>query len=66
VTPNAALQLLQSASNFCLQAGLQVTAANDDNGTLVLSIPNAHCIQIDGGRHTAFRAGSISIKKEVS
>jgi len=59
LTPAMALTMLESAVSYCQQAGLQVQAANGDNGTLGLFIPNAHYVLTDNGTRAAFRLGAF-------
>ncbi len=55
ITPSQALELLESAVSYCQQAGLQVSAVNDDHGTLTILIPGAFYMLTDNGTHAAFR-----------
>jgi hypothetical protein len=55
LAPQEALQLLESAVSYCQQAGLQVRAANQDDGALAVFIPNAHYVLTDDGARAAFR-----------
>lgn len=55
ITAPEALQLLESAVSYCQQAGLQVRAANQDDGALAVFIPNAHYVLTDDGAQAAFR-----------
>jgi hypothetical protein len=60
ITAQDALDMLASAVSYCQQAGLKVGAANGDNGTLGLFIPNAHYLLTDDGTRAAFRLGAFS------
>jgi hypothetical protein len=60
LTPAMALTMLESAVSYCQAAGLHIQAANGDNGTLGLFIPNAHYILTDNGTRAAFRLGAFS------
>lgn len=59
LSPEMALAMLESAISYCQSAGLKVYAANGDNGTLGLFIPNAHYILTDDGTRAAFRLGAL-------
>ena len=59
LTPAMALTLLESAVSYCQQSGLNIQAANGDNGTLGLFIPNAHYIITDNGTRAFFRLGEL-------
>jgi hypothetical protein len=55
ITAQEALALLESAVSYCQSAGLAVQAANGNNGTLGLFVPNAEYILADNGTHAVFR-----------
>lgn len=55
ITAPEALQLLESAVSYCQAAGLQVNAANNEDGTLALFIPRAQYIVTGDGTRAAFR-----------
>ena len=59
ITPQEALAVLESAITYCKSAGLQVSAANGDNGTLGLFIPNAYSILSYNSTRVAFRLGAM-------
>ena len=59
ITPQEALAVLESTITLCQSAGLQVSAANGDNGTLGLFIPNAYSILGDNSTRVAFRLGAM-------
>jgi hypothetical protein len=44
--------------SYCQLAGLKVAAANGDNGTLAILIPNAH--YISNGTSAEFRLGAVT------
>lgn len=70
ITAQEALSMLESAVSYCQSAGLSVAAANGDNGTLGLFIPNAHyTLRVtDDGTRAAFRlgAGSVSAQSDTA
>jgi hypothetical protein len=59
LTPAMALTMLESAVSYCQQSGLNIQAANGDNGTLGLFIPGAHYVLTDNGTRAAFRLGAF-------
>ena len=59
ITAQEALTLLESAVSYCQLAGLKVQAANGDDNTLGLFIPNTHYILTDNGTRAAFRLGAV-------
>jgi hypothetical protein len=59
IKPPEALTLLEGAITCCRSAGLQVDAANGDNGTLGLFIPNACTILNENSTRVAFRLGAM-------
>jgi len=68
ITAHEALTLLESAVSYCQQAGLQVSAANGNNGTLGLFVSNAHYVLTDNGTHAVFRLGTrgVSAREQVT
>jgi Resolvase, N terminal domain len=66
ITPQEALILLEDATHYCQSAGLQVSAANGDNGTLGLFIPNAYCIPSNNNTRMAFRVGAMPPAANIS
>jgi hypothetical protein len=64
ITAQEALTLLESAVSYCQLAGLKVQAANGENDTLTLFIPNAHYTVTDNGTKAAFRIGASLAEAE--
>jgi|GEM_PF-2060985 hypothetical protein len=64
ITAQDALSMLESAVSYCQQAGLTVGAANGDNGTLGLFIPNAHYLLTDNGTRAVFRLGALGVARD--
>ena len=62
ITAQEALTLLESAVSYCQLAGLKVQAANGENDTLRLFVPNAHYILTDNDTRAAFRLGAVSAR----
>ena len=64
ITAQEALTLLESAVSYCQLAGLKVRAANGENDTLTLFIPNTHYILTDNGTKAVFRLGASLVQAE--